>query len=102
MKRLLRDLQNCPMESIEACTPLPRGDVTLEEIKTALGDKILMDRIPAIYFLPLYLLEELKACTEKVLKLFYPNLILGASDEVPPDADIERIRLVGEMVGEMV
>ncbi len=101
MKRLLRDLPMCPTESIEACTPLPQGDVTLEEIKLALGDKILLDGIPAIFFLPMVPLEELKACTEEVVRLFYPHLILGASDEVPPDSDIERVRMVGEWVQEM-
>jgi len=102
MKRLLRDLPGCPTESIIACTPLPQGDVTLEEIKTALGDKILLDGIPAVFFLPSNPLEELKACTEECVRLFHPRLILGVSDEVPPDSDIERVRMVGEWVQEIL
>jgi hypothetical protein len=101
MKRLLSDVPHCPTSSIEACTPLPQGDVTLAEIKEALGEKILLDGIPAIYFLPSNPLEDLRACTEECVRLFHPRLILGVSDEVPPDSDIERVRLVGEWVHEM-
>ena len=38
------------MDGIEAITPVPQGDVTLEEIKEGLGDEMyLIDGIPAIY-----------------------------------------------------
>lgn len=102
MKPLLKDIPNCPTTAIEACTPLPQGDVTLEEIKAALGDKILIDGIPAIYFLPMYPLEVLVDCAKRVVEMFHPHLILGISDEPPPDSDIERIRLVGEIIQGLV
>jgi hypothetical protein len=34
--------------------------------------------------------------------LFDPRLILGISDETPPDGDIERVQLVGDLVQELV
>jgi len=34
----------------------------------------------------------------KALKLFSPNLILGASDEVPPPGDIEKVKFVSEII----
>jgi len=102
MRHLLNDLRDCPTDSIEACTPLPQGDVSLQQIKSALGEKILLDGIPAIYFLPSYPLDELFACARQVVELFYPRLILGVSDEVPPDADIERVRQVGELAQTLV
>jgi hypothetical protein len=40
-----------PFDGIEALTPSPQGDATLEEIKEHIGDKILLDGIPAIYFM---------------------------------------------------
>ena len=101
MKPLIADIRSAPFDGIEAPTPLPQGDVTLEEIKTALGDKVLLDGIPAIYFLPIYPLDELIACTKRVVELFQPRLVLGISDEPPPDSDIERVRLIGELVQEL-
>ncbi len=98
MKPLLKDIRDCPMTAIEACTPLPQGDVTLEEIQSALGGRILLDGIPALYFLPIYPLQTLMDCVKRVIDLFAPNLILGISDEPPPDSDIERVRMVGEYI----
>lgn len=98
LKPLLPLIKETHFDGIEAATPLPQGDVTLEEIKEGLGDKILLDGIPAICFLPDRPVEELEACALKILDMFSPNLILGVSDEVPPPADIERVRLVTEIV----
>jgi len=102
MKPLLKLIRESPFDAIEACTPAPQGDVTLEEIKEALGDKVLLDGIPAVYFLPMYPLETLLECTRRVVELFHPRLILGISDEIPPDGDIERVRMVGELVRGLV
>jgi hypothetical protein len=41
-------------------------------------------------------------CVRELVDRFYPRLILGISDEIPPDGDIERVRRVGEMVMQMV
>lgn len=98
MKPLLPYLRNCPWDGIEAATPVPQGDVTLDEIKEGMGDLVLLDGIPAIYFLPHFSEAELKTCVERIVELFYPRLVLGISDELPPDSDIERVRRVGEMI----
>ena len=98
LKPLLPLIKETHFDGIEAATPVPQGDVTLEEIKEALGDKILLDGIPAILFLPRHPIEELEACVTRILELFSPNLILGASDEVPPPADIERVQFITEIV----
>jgi len=98
LKPLLPFIKEMRFDGIEAATPLPQGDVTLDEIKEALGDKILLDGIPAIYFLPDQPVEELEACVTEILEMFSPNLILGVSDEVPPPAEIERVRLVADIV----
>ena len=102
MRPLLPYLRDSPWDGIEAATPLPQGDVTLEEIKEALGDRVLLDGIPALYFLPSFSTEALIECVKHVVELFYPRLVLGISDEIPPDGDIERVRLVGELVQELV
>jgi len=97
---LLKYLKDLPFDGIEALTPLPQGDVSIEEMKDAIGDKILLDGIPAIMFLPGYPLKEFEDFVKRIIELFYPRLILGASDEVPPPADIERVRIVSEIVSD--
>jgi hypothetical protein len=98
MRPLLPYQQACPWDGIEAATPVPQGDVTLEQIKEALGPLVLLDGIPAVFFLPSLPEETLYECVEQVVRLFHPRLVLGISDEIPPDGDIRRVKRVGEMV----
>ena len=86
------------LDGIEAITPTPQGDVTLEETKAALGDMFLLDGIPAIYFTRTFSEQVLIDCARKCIDLFAPRLILGISDEIASDGDIERVRLVGQIV----
>lgn len=80
---LLPYLAQLPFDGLEALTPEPQGDVTLEEMREHIGDKVLVDGIPAVLFLDHHPREELEACVEKVVKLFHPRLVLGISDELP-------------------
>ncbi len=87
------------LDGIEAITPAPQGDVTIEEIKEALGNNMfLIDGIPAVYFDDTYSLETLTRCTEKIIDLFAPRLILGISDEISSTGSLERVRAVGDIV----
>lgn len=95
----LKYLKDLPFDGIEALTPAPQGDVTLEEIKEHIGDKILLDGIPAVLFMETYAREDLMACVEQIVKLFHPRLVLGVSDEVPEGSGAEamaRVKLVAQ------
>jgi len=98
LKPLLPYIRETGFDGIEAATPFPQGDIALEELKSAIGNMILLDGIPAILFLPNYPLSELENCVQKILDLFSPNLILGISDELPPDADIDRVKFISELI----
>ena len=80
---LLPYLAGLPFDGLEALTPKPQGDVTLEEMREHMADKILLDGIPAVLFLDHHPREELEACVEKIVALFHPRLVLGISDELP-------------------
>ena len=92
-------IQELPFDGIEALTPVPQGDMTLNAIREHIGDKILLDGIPAVLFLDTYSREQLMETTERIIELFHPNLVLGISDELPQGAGeeaIERVRLVAD------
>jgi len=97
---ILKYLKQMPFDGIEALTPTPQGDVTLEEIKEHIGNKVLLDGIPAIYFMAPHTRDDLMECVEQCVKLFHPRLVLGVSDEVPEAAPSEeaiaRIRMVAD------
>ena len=97
---LLSLARDTGLDGIEAITPAPQGDVTLEQVREALGDMWLIDGIPAIYFDETFPEQTLLDCVRRLLDLFAPNLILGISDEISSTGEIERIRRVTEVVDE--
>ena len=101
-KPLLPYVREHHMDGYEALTPQPMGDVSLEETKAALGDLILVDGIPATDFLPTVGEEEFVGRVQRILELFSPHLILGISDEISPPGDIEKVRLVSQIVADFV
>ncbi len=97
-KPLLPYAKDTGLDGIEAITPLPQGDVTLRETKQALGDMFLLDGIPAVYFESTFNEQTIVDCAKECIDRFAPHLILGVSDEVSSHGDIERVRLVGQVV----
>lgn len=100
-KTLLPFAKETGLDGIEAITPVPQGDVTLEEIKDALGDDLfLLDGLPAILFDEEYPVEILEDYTKKLIDYFAPKLVLGISDELSSTGDIDRINIVTDIVNE--
>lgn len=100
IKNLLPYARDTRLDGIEALTPIPQGDVTIPEIKEALGDMVLLDGIPMTWFLPHEKDSDLEKVTREIIETFSPNLILGISDEPSPVCDIEKVRLVAEILRE--
>lgn len=98
-RHILRYLKPSGLHAVEALTPEPMGDMTLEMIKEAVGDEIVvLDLIPAIFFLPNHPMNDLLEFTRRVIDMFAPRLILGVSDEISQVGEIEKIEAVGELV----
>jgi hypothetical protein len=98
-KPLLPFAKETGLDGIEAITPKPQGDVTIEEMKEGLGnDLFLIDGIAAILFNDMFSLEALEAQAKKIIEYFAPKLILGISDEISSTGDIERIKFIGRIV----
>ena len=98
-RSLLPYLADLPFDGLEALTPRPQGDVSLEEIGENIGDKVLLDGIPAVFFLSHHPREQLEQCVEELIRRFSPRLILGISDELPQGGDEEsyqRLRWVAD------
>ncbi|MFX1339716.1 MAG: uroporphyrinogen decarboxylase family protein [Promethearchaeota archaeon] len=98
LKDLLPYLLDLPFDGLEALTPKPQGDVSLEELKETIANKIFLDGIPSILFLPEYSNNYVREYTQKVLETFSPNLILGVSDELSPNGDIRKIEMIADII----
>jgi hypothetical protein len=93
-KPLLKYLKNLPFDGLEGLTPLPQGDVTLEEIREHIGEKILLDGIPSVFFLDHFSMDQMQECVEKLVEHFHPRLVLGVSDEMPQGAGDEGLKRI--------
>ncbi|MEM2876339.1 MAG: uroporphyrinogen decarboxylase family protein, partial [Candidatus Bathyarchaeia archaeon] len=97
---LLPYIKETGLDGLECVTPKPQGDVTIEEVREAMDGLVLMDGLPAIMFLPWASDDELRRFVKRVIDLFAPRLILGIGDLLPPNGDIEKVRLVSELIEE--
>lgn len=97
LKDLLPYLSDLPFDGLEALTAEPQGDVTLEELQEAIGNKIFLDGVPSIVFLPQYSTKYVRNYAQRVMETFSPNLILGVSDEMPPNGDMKKLEMIANM-----
>ena len=101
LKGLLREISKIDFTVIEAITPKPLGDLSLEEIKDYVTSKsIIWGGIPGVLFTPSTSDEEFEKFVVSVIKQMVskPQYILGIADQIPPDGIIDRIKKVTELV----
>ena len=99
---MLPYLRETRLDGVEALTPEPMGDLTLEMIKHAVGDRIVcLDLIRAIDFLAGFPVAELLEFVRQAIDLFAPRLVLGISDEISQVGEIEKVEAVSALVDEV-
>nr|MDO8110093.1 uroporphyrinogen decarboxylase family protein [Candidatus Sigynarchaeota archaeon] len=98
LKDLLPLIKETDFDGVEAATPEPQGDVTVDEIKAGLGDKVLLDGIPATLFMKEFPESRLEETVTRLIELFGHRLILGVSDELPPNGQIGRFATVSKVI----
>jgi len=99
---MLPYLRATRLDGVEALTPAPMGDMTLEQIKEAVDDKmVVLDLIPAIDFLPNRPLHQVLDFTRRIIDMFAPRLILGISDEISQVGEIEKVGAISELVDKL-
>jgi len=98
-RQILPFLRETHLDGVEALTPAPMGDITLEQIKEAVGDRlVVLDLLPAIDFLDYRPVEELLDFARRCMDMFAPRLILGISDEISQIGQIEKVEAISELV----
>jgi hypothetical protein len=100
VKQLLPIVKETGLSGLECVTPKPQGDVTLQDMREGMEGMFLRDGIPAVMLCPWVELDTLKEHVKELIDTFYPRLILGFSDMLPANGEIERVRYVNEIVNE--
>lgn len=101
VRGLIKEVSESGFDVIEACTPAPVGDMTLEEMRAAARpETIIWGGIPGGYFTDYLSDEEFDNYIISVLEIMRKNrgFSLGVADQVVPGARAERIARVQQLV----
>jgi hypothetical protein len=102
VKKLIHYAMDTGLDALECVPPAPMGNITLEELHDATKGMVLFDALPANHFLKWVSKQELRDFTTKALELFSPKIILGISDQLPPNGDIDKVRMISEIANDFV
>ena len=104
LKGLLRQECTVGLSFIEAMTPVPAGDLAVEDWAGFTGktDTLYWGGLPGILFTPLVSDAQFDAHVKHVLSVMRrePRYVLGVADQVPPSGLESRVRRVAELVEE--
>lgn len=103
LRGLLSEVASAGFDVLEALTPAPVGDMTLDEINQTMGDEaIYFGGLPGGYFSDQVSDSQFDAYVIEVIEKLkgFPNAILGVSDQVVPGSRINRIKRVNHLVEE--
>lgn len=101
VRGLLPKLAAIGFDVIEALTPMPGGDVPVEEMRELAGndDVILWGGVPGTMFCEPYTWDDVKKHVEKVINAWSgQRFVLGVADQVPANGDMEICRKISEMI----
>ena len=103
LKGILSRIRETEIDCAQALTPAPVGDLELERFREEAGEEVILwGGLPGVYFSRRYSQELLENMVMKVIEHYLHDgkFIVGVADQVPPDADIRRVRMVTEIIEE--
>lgn len=102
MRSLLDRIAAAGFDAAEALTPAPVGDVAPAELRALAGrdDFILWGMVPGVMFCRTWSEARFREHVRDVLDSCTGPMILGSADQVPPDGDLLRVRVVADILAE--
>jgi hypothetical protein len=100
VRGLLPKLAQAGFDAIEALTPMPAGDLDVEEMRQVADDPkvILWGGVPGVMFAPPYTWQEMERHVRRTLACWTGTpFVLGVADQVPPDGDISLVAKISNL-----
>lgn len=98
LKGILPMVKDSGVDIIDAIAPEPMGDVTMDEIKQHQGDLIMWGGMYASIFCRGFSYEDVRSELLRWIDLMGDRMVVSIADMLPPDGDIEKVRLVSEVI----
>lgn len=102
-RAILPHIARTGVDCAQSLVAAPVGDVEIGEMRDLAGpDLILWSGVPGAVFSPLYPEQMVRDMVLECIKHHkeHGRFIMGVCDQVPPDGEIERVRLVTDLVEE--
>ena len=102
LKGIFELMAETGLDVMDGLTPEPAGDFTPEDVRAALGEHMkCWCGVPASLFCDETPLEEILRQTRHIIDVLGGRLILNVADQVPPNADIDKVEAVARLVKEI-
>jgi uroporphyrinogen-III decarboxylase len=101
LRGLAEKLPAIGVDCLDAVTPKPVGDVGLDEIRKLVGDEILiLGGLPGAMFAPPFTAKEMEQHVLEIIRLHKESgrFMFGVADQVPPNGDINLVKLVADLI----
>ncbi len=102
---LIARLAASGLDGIESLTPQPVGDITMEEMSRLMEphDCVFWGGLPGAMFAHPWHWDALREMIDGLFRLHRSGrrVVVGSADQVPPDANLENVRKVGEYLAEL-
>ena len=98
---LIAEVASTGFDVLEALTPSPVGDLSVQEMRNKVGDKtIIWGGIPGLFFTDIVSDDEFDNFVVMILSIMKEGkgYVLGVADQVPPGASWSRIKRVSDLV----
>ena len=101
LRGTLEGLADAGVDCVDSVVPKPVGDVGLDELRPLAGDEIiLLGGLPGAMFAPPFGAADIERQVLEIIRLHKDSgrFMFGVADQVPPNGDLELVRLVGALV----
>jgi len=101
LRGVLPLMEETGVDCAQSVTPAPVGDVPVDKLRDVAGPNIIMwGGLPGVYFSRLYPERVLRQMALDVIEhhLKGYKFIMGVADQVPPDGDIKRVKMITKLL----
>ena len=102
LQGILPLMRETGLDVMDGLTPEPAGDFTPEDVRAALGDRMkCWCGVPASLFCDATPAATILDMSRHIIDVLGGRLILNVADQVPPNADIEKVAAVARLASDI-